>query len=120
MPPPQSISLWASREGPLYEGTSFSLTCLISLNRTGLPGVDTLFTIQASFSGPQTPGDDRLTISNLTMVNDIMQITLTLSPVSVVDDDSPYTCSASVTSTAQHITTSDVVQNTMMINVDGR
>ena len=83
--------------------------------------MDTLFTIQTSFSGPQTPEDDRLTTSNPTMMDDdIMQVTLTLSPVSVLDDDSPYTCSASVTSTAQHITTSDIVQNTMMIRVDGR
>ena len=70
--------------------------------------------------GPQTTEDDRLTTSDLIMVDDIFQITLTISPVSVVDGDSPYTCSAGVTSTLQHITTSDVIQNTMMINVEGR
>ena len=117
MPPPRVISIRTSREGPVYEGTSFSLTCIISLNRTG---VDTLFTLQTSFSGPQTPEDDRFTASNLTAVDDTFQVILTISPVSVVDDDIPYTCSASVTSLAQHITASDVTQNAMVINVDGR
>lgn len=116
MPPPQSISVRANREGPLYEGTQFSLTCLISPNRTG---VDTQFTVQTSFAGPQTPEDDRLTTSDTTTVDDILQVILTLSPVSVMDDDSPYICSASATSSAQHVITSDAVTNTMMISVDG-
>ena len=117
MPPPQVISIRTSREGPVYEGTSFSLTCIVSLNRTG---VDTPFMLQTSFSGPQTPEDDRFTTSNLTVVDDTFQIILMISPVSVVDDDIPYTCSASVTSLAQHVTASDELQNTMAINVDGR
>ena len=84
--------------------------------------MDTHFRMQTGFSGPQTPKDDRLTTSSRIIVNDTstMQVALTLSPVSVGDDDRPYTCSASATSTAQHVTASDVIQNTMRINVDGR
>ena len=53
MPPPESVRIALSREAPLYEGTTFSLTCTITPNRTG---VDTGFVVNAlTFSGPGAP-----------------------------------------------------------------
>ncbi len=63
VPPPESVRIQLSREAPLYEGTTFSLACTITSNRTG---VDTGFMVTVSnFSGPGAPPP-----SDLTMIMD--------------------------------------------------
>ena len=93
VPALEVIAISESRGGLIYEGTMFSLTCLITPNMTG---VNTDITIQRTFSGPGTSAADRVTTEN-----DAFQTTLMFRPVAMTDDGR-YVCSASAISTPQY------------------
>ena len=111
MPAPVSVTIVPSRNTSLYEGTLFSLNCIITPNMTG---VDIDFVVERSFSGRQTSAYDRVTLTN-----NIQDSTLMFSPLAM-NDDATYVCSSFVNSTTQHpyVTASDATMNNFMINVD--
>ena len=94
VPPPESVRIELSRGAPLYEGTTFSLTCTITPNRIG---VDTRFIVTVpTFSGPGAP-----TPSGVTMTPD-MEFQTILSFISsnplAMSNAGTFTCSAIVVS----------------------
>ena len=96
VPPPESVRITMSREAPLYEGTTFSLTCIITPNRTG---VDTGFVVNVpTFSGPGAPPR-----SDVTMITDNMDFQTSLSFTSsntlAMRNTGAFSCSSIVVST---------------------
>ena len=94
VPAPEVVTIQESRGSPIYEGTMFILTCLITPNMTG---VDTDITIQRTFTGPGTSAADRVTREDMES-----QTTLTFRPV-VMTDGCIYVCSATAVSTSQYL-----------------
>ena len=116
MPAPEAVVIFGSRESPLYEGTTFSLTCLITPNRTG---VDTNFEIQRSFIGPETSATERISLSDtMTSFSDI-QISYSFSALTM-NDTGTYECSAIALSILPNITASDPVINETTLLILGR
>ena len=93
VPAPEVVTIYESRNAPIYEGTMFSLTCLITPNMTG---VDTDVTIERNFTGPGTSDANRVTSGDTQF-----QTTLTFRPVAMTDGGR-YVCSASAISTPQY------------------
>lgn len=81
-----------SRSSALYAGTSFSLTCIITPNTTG---VDTNVTVQSSISIPRNSDMDRIIISPPTFTGSVYETTVVFSPI-IEDDTGAYNCSAGV------------------------
>ena len=111
VPAPKVVSISESRGAPVYEGTVFSLTCLITPNMTG---VDTdIYTVQRNFAGPRTSAADRVTREDTTF-----ETTLVFRPVAMADSGS-YVCSASVMSTPRYpnVETSDAIMNSTVITI---
>ena len=101
-----------SRENDLYEGTSFSLTCVVLLNKTG---VDTGFEVQRSFFGPETSLPDRIKTFDTESADDI-EISLLFSPLTM-NDTGEYLCSATVTSVLPNVTNSDPIMNRTTLSI---
>ena len=110
VPAPEVVTLYENRSAPIYEGTLFSLTCLITPNMTG---VNTDITIQRSFTGPRTSD-----VIRVTSENSEFQTTVTFRPVAMTDSGR-YECSASAVSTSQYpnIEASDAIMNDTTINI---
>ena len=113
VPAPEVVSISESRGAPIYEGTAFSLACLITPNMTG---VDTDITVQRNFAGPRTSAADRVTREDTAF-----ETTLVFRPVAMADSGS-YVCSASVMSTPQYpnVETSDETINDTMITITSK
>ena len=113
MPAPEVIAIIESHSAPVYEGTAFSLTCLITPNMTG---VNTDFTVQRTFTGPATSASDRINIDNTAFNTTVM-----FHPVAMVDNGS-YVCTASAISTAQYpnVEASDATVNDTMITISSK
>ena len=110
VPAPEVIAISESRGGLIYEGTVFSLTCLITPNMTG---VNTDITIQRTFSGPGTSAADRVTTEDAAF-----QTTLMFHPVAMTDNGE-YVCSASAISTPQYpnVEASNETENSTVITI---
>ena len=79
--------------GPLYAGTSLTLTCTVTLH----PNVNNNETINIEWSGLQSISEDRYTMSNLMRESDSSYTaTLNISPLAVQDDDVMFTCTGTV------------------------
>ena len=116
MPAPEAIVIFESRESPLYEGTTFSLSCLITPNRTS---VDTEFEIQRSFIGPKTSATERISQSDtVTSFNDIL-LSYSFSPLTL-NDTGIYECSAVALSILPNITASDPIMNETTLSILGK
>ena len=118
VPASEAVVFFESRESPLYEGTTFSLTCLIIPNRTG---VDTDFEIQRSFVGPETSATERISLSDtVTSFSDI-QISYSFSLLTM-NDTGTYECSAIALSILPNVnvTASDPVMNETTLSILGR
>ena len=113
VPVPDVVTIYASRGAPVYEGTVFSLTCLIIPNMTG---VNTDFKVQRTFTGPATSAADRVTRANTGF-----QTTLMFHPIAMADNGS-YVCTASAISTAQYpsVEASDATVNDTMITISSK
>ena len=99
--------------GPLYEGTSRTLTCSVTLPDT----VDTDVTVDVQWT--PVASSDRVTISPVTSMRSPFISTLTLSPLSM-SDAGQYSCEATADSSSQYITTSSQGQSLMeMLTVTG-
>ena len=110
MPAPEVVNIIHSRENPLYEGTTFSLICVISPNTTG---VDIDFEVQRNFSGPEISASTHF--DTVISVNDI-QISMMFAPLSM-NDTGTYECSAMVSSILPNVTTSDLVTNDTAVSI---
>ena len=114
MPPPESVRIEPSRRGLLYEGTSFSLTCIITPNRTG---VDTGFMVTVpTFSGPESPS-----VSDVTMRADMnfqTVLSFTSSNPLSLDNAGSYYCSSVVMSQLANIERSDATMNTNEVEIN--
>ena len=86
--------------GPLYEGTSLTLTCNITLP-------DTVDSEDVTVDVQWTPVDssDRVMISTVSSMRSPFISTLTLSPLKM-SDSGQYSCRATATSPSQYITDS--------------
>lgn len=116
MPAPEAVVFFGSRESPLYEGTTFSLTCLITPNRTG---VDVDFEIQRSFTGPETSATERISLSDTVTSYSDIQISYSFSPLTM-NDTGIYECSVIALSILPNITASDPVINETTLLILGR
>ena len=110
VPASEVVTILRSRENPLYEGTAFSITCVITPNRTG---VDTDFEVQRNFSGPETSTTDRITLLD---IKNSIQISLMFVPL-IVNDTGTYECSAIASSVLSNVTASDPVMNDTSISI---
>ena len=90
--------------GPLYEGTTHTLTCTVTLPDT----VDTDVNVTVQWT-PQTTSD-RVRISPVSSTRSPFVSTLTLSPLSMTDAGQ-YSCVAIADSASQYITASSQGQS---------
>lgn len=104
------------RDGALYEGTAFSIYCVIMPNTTG---VDTDFEVKRSFSGPETQVTDRVSVLDTMRSTGDIQIALIFAPLTM-NDTGTYECTATVNSTHPNVTTSDSTTNNTEVLVDGK
>ena len=114
MPPPESVRIEPSRDTTFYEGTSFSLACIITPHRTG---VDTGFMVTVPmFSGPEA-----LTPSEVTMTMDMnFQTTLsfTSSNPLAMGNAGTFSCSSFVVSAqVPNVVRSDVNMTEIEVTV---
>ena len=109
VPAPEVVSVQRSRDGVLYEGTVFSLMCVITPNMTG---VDTGVMIQRNISGPGSAASNRVTQMNYTQNSTLLFNPLALS------DNGTYVCSSYVSSMSQYpyVVESDVAVNNITID----
>ena len=114
MPAPEVLIL-RSREDPLYEGTIYSLICIVLLNTSG---VDTEYVVDKRFPIPDhdTSNIDRITLLNTDIPNNAIQLSITFAPL-IINDTGSYVCSALVISNLTGITASDKVINVTEISV---
>ena len=91
---------------PLYEGTSRTLTCTVTLPDT----VDTDVTVDVQWTS--VASSDRVMISPVTSMRSPFISTLTLSPLSM-SDAGQYSCVATADSSSQYITASSQGQSSM-------
>ena len=92
------------RGGPLYEGTSHTLTCTVTLPDT----VDTNVTVDVQWT--PVASSDRVMTSPVTSMRSPFISTLTLSPLSM-SDAGQYSCEATADSSSQYITASSQNQS---------
>ena len=99
--------------GPLYEGTSLTLTCNITLP-------DTVDSENVTVDLQWTPVDssDRVMISAMSRMRSPFISTLTLSPL-IMSDSGQYSCKAAATSPSQYITDSSQGHSSLILNVTG-
>ena len=102
--PTPSVSL-SVPSGPLYEGTSQTLTCTVTLPEP----VDTDVTVGVVWRFTDTPvaPSARIQISPVSSTRSPFTSTLTLSPLSMSDADQ-FSCEATANSVSQHITASSL------------
>ena len=89
--------------GPLYEGTSQTLTCSVTLPDT----VDTDMTVTVDWTLDSTPitSSERVVVSPVSSVRSPFMSTLRLSPL-IMTDAGQYSCQATATSSSPYITDS--------------
>ena len=89
--------------GPLYEGTSQTLTCSVTLPDT----VDTDVNVTVDWTLNSTPitSSDRVVVSPVSSVWPPFNSTLRLSPL-IMTDAGQYSCQATATSSSRYITDS--------------
>ena len=92
--------------GPLYEGTSQTLICSVTL--PGTVTVDTDVTVIVDWTLDSTPitSSDRVVVSPVSSVRSPFMSTLRLSSL-VMTDAGQYSCQATATSSSPYITDSD-------------
>ena len=103
--------------GPLYEGTSQTLTCTVTLPEA----VDTDVTVGVVWRFTDTPvvPSARVEISPVSSIISPFTSTLTLSPLSMYDAGQ-FSCEATADSVSQFITASSLRQSQdRMVTVEG-
>ena len=105
------------RGGDLYEGTTYTFTCVVTPNRTG---VDTEFTVESSVSGPRTSDTARISILPPAEVNSGDYETSVMFHALHLNDSGTYTCTATVTSTSPYVSTSEPSIGMETITVDSK
>ena len=114
--PISPLTFRRSRNTILNAGTSFSFTCIITPNTTG---VDTNVTVQSSITGPGISDTDRVRVSQLMSVGEnTFETTVTFNHL-LEDDTGAYSCSAFVRSPPSRpgVITSDSTSNLESITV---
>ena len=114
--PTPSVSL-SVPSGPLYEGTSQTLTCTVTLPEP----VDSNVTVGVVWRFNSTPVDPsaRVQISPVYSTRSPFTSTLTLSPLSM-SDDGQFSCEATADSESQYITASSLgVSQNRTVTVEG-
>ena len=100
--------------GPLYEGTSHTLICTVTLPDT----VDTDVTVDVQWT--PVASSDHVMISSVTSMRSPFISTLTLSPL-CMSNAGQYSCEATANSSSQYITTSSQGQSSMeVLTVSGK
>ena len=110
MPAPEAVIIHQSHEAPLYEGTTFHLSCIITPNRTG---VDTDFDFHQQLFWPREVMR-RITQTEVMTFGNTFQVNLTFNPLSL-SDNGFHVCSATMISMLQYVTNSDATVNNIAI-----
>ena len=118
MPAPISpLTFRRSRNTTLNAGTSFSLTCIIIPNTTG---VDTDIRVESSIVGNGVPDTDRVSVSPrpVSVGENTFETTVTFSHL-LEADAGAYNCSAYITSplSLPNVITSDFIADSEPINI---
>ena len=95
--------------GPLYEGTSQTLTCNVTLPDT--VDTDVTVTVQLVKGITTITTSGRVTISPVASLRSAFISTLTFTPL-IMTDAGQYYCEATADSSSQYITTSTPGQST--------
>ena len=107
-----------SRNGVLYEGTTFNLTCLITPNTTG---VDTDFSVSSTLTGPRTTSDaSRIFVSPPVLNGGVYETTVVFRALRLEDSGAYYNCSARATSNLSYVSDSVPTNRTEVIRVTGK
>ena len=99
-----------------FAGTTTSVTCRISLSES----VDNTVSLRAIWLNgniSMSNDTDRVSVSPLSGANPSFTSTLTISPLSDVDDNAQLTCQASADSSIDFITTSGNGENSTLLYV---
>ena len=86
--PPPDVTVTATYTAPLYAGSSFTLTCIVTLD----PNVDNDETVTASWSGPSDIIGDRYIVTETMGSGSSYFNSLTINLLTN-SDDGIYTCS---------------------------
>ena len=112
--PISPLTFHRSRNSTLNVGTSFSLTCIIAPNTTG---VDTNVMVQSSITGPGISGTSRVSVSQpMSTGGSAYETTVTFHHL-LEADAGTYSCSAIVTSSHPSLIASDSISGSEFINV---
>ena len=103
-----------SHSSTLDAGTSFSLTCLITPNTTG---VDTIVSVQSDVAGPGTSHSDRVSVSQPMSVGGGVYETVVNFRHLFEADSGSYNCSAMLISSQDNIIASDSTSAAETIDV---
>ena len=114
MPAPFPLTISCSRNSTLNAGTNFSLTCLITLNTTG---VDTIVSVQSDVTGPGTSDSDRVSASRTMSVGGGVYETVVTFRRLFEADRGSYNCSAMLTSSQDNVIASDSISAAETIDV---
>ena len=102
MPVPDVV-VTATYATPLYVGSSFSLTCTVTLD----PNVDNMETVTTTWSGPSNITGERYLVSATSGSGSTYTSSLRISPLTD-QDNGTYTCNGIVTGeNEQQVTASD-------------
>ena len=117
MPAPEAVIIENNREGLLYQGTNFTLICMIFVNKTG---VDTEFHVQGNLSHSESLPNE-ITVLNTTIADTDLQVSFDLVFYPLTSNDTGvYECSAAAHSTLPYAASSDAVRNGSEITILGK
>ena len=114
MPSPLSLTFRRSRNSTLNAGTSFSLTCIITTNTTG---VDTIVSVQSDVTGSGTSDTDRVSVSQPMSVGRGVYETVMVFRRLLEADSGLYNCSAMSTSSQDNVIASDSISAVETLDV---
>ena len=110
--PQPGVEVSTSRTGPLYAGTSLTLTCTVTLNSN----VDSGESVDTSWSGLQDIPEQRYSVTGASSSGGSYTDSLTITPLADQDDDTYIICTVTVTggSNVMQATASDDIIITVM------
>jgi hypothetical protein len=114
--PISPLTFRRSHNRALYAGTSFSLTCIITPNTTG---VDTDIVVESSIVGNGISDTNRVSVSRQELIGEnTFETTVTFTHL-LEADTGAYTCSAYITSppSLPNVITSDSTSGSESISV---
>ena len=104
-----------SSHATLSAGLFFSLACVV---RTSIYGVDTIFMVQSSITGPGISDTNRVNISKLVSIGESIYEKIVTFSYLIEADSGSYNCSAFITSSYAYVIASDSISTSESISVE--